>query len=350
MKCNDDYVTAARHLKKAITIMGEKTIPPHPVNYTLCYNYVAETLPALKIALDRLFASPTGFSDAQAFELYNLHIIGSQIQNNQQTLAGITEIAASLLQRLHGSLDDSEEFDQALGENLDRLKTLSVDSELGSIVELIVTSTETMAESNRRFREKTALAKQEIDQLKGDLEVAQRQAYFDALTHLYNRFAFDKQLDQLLSNDDVARHTCLILMDLDHFKSFNDEYGHLIGDKVLQKTSEILQEYCPEHAICARYGGEEFAILVNGSTIQRATEIAEEVRQRLEKLRVRVKSTNDVLDNISGSFGVAIYQLGEGRMSFIDRADRALYRAKNAGRNRVEQAGKDEVEETLAMG
>ncbi len=338
MNYNDDYVTAAQHLKKAITIMGGKTIPPHPINYALWYSYVAESLPALKVALDRLLASPLGVSEEQARELYNLHIIGSQIQNNQETLAGITEIAASLLQSLNGSLDDSEEFDQVLGENLTQLKTLSQNSELDSIVSLIVKSTETMAVSNRNFREKTAQARQEIDQLKGDLEVAQRQAYFDTLTQLYNRFAFDKQLDQLLSNDEVAKNTCLILMDLDHFKVFNDEYGHLIGDKVLQKASEILQEYCPENAICARYGGEEFAILVNNSTLESAVAIAEEVRQRLEKLRVRVKSTNSILDNISASFGVALYQLKEDRMWFIDRTDKALYRAKNNGRNRVEKA------------
>lgn len=336
MNYKDDYATAAKFLKQSVAIMGSHTIAAHPINYALWYNYVSESLPALKKALDRILASPLGFSEEQARELYNVHIIGSQVQNHQESLAGITEIAASLLSRLNGSLDDSEQFDQNLDENLTRLKDLPVSGELASMVNLIVKSTEAMAESNRSFREKTEEAKLEIDQLKGDLEVAQRQAYFDTLTQLYNRFAFDKQLDQLLSNDDVAIQTCLILMDLDHFKSFNDDYGHLIGDRVLQKAGEILQEDCPDNAICARYGGEEFAIIVSNSGLTEAAAIAEDIRQRLAKLRVRVKSTNSVLDNISASFGVALYQQGEDRTAFIDRADKALYRAKHQGRNRVE--------------
>lgn len=336
MNYKDDYATAAKFLKQSIALMGTHTIAAHPINYALWYNYVSESLPALKKALDRILASPLGFTEEQARELYNVHIIGSQVQNHQESLAGITEIAASLLSRLNGSIDDSEQFDQNLDENLERLKGLPVGGELASMVDLIVKSTEAMAESNRSFREKTEAAKQEIDQLKGDLEVAQRQAYFDTLTQLYNRSAFDKQLDQLLSNEEVSLRTCLILMDLDHFKSFNDDYGHLIGDRVLQKAAEILQEHCPDNAICARYGGEEFAIIVSNSSLKEAATIAEDIRQRLAKLRVRVKSTNSVLDNISASFGVALYQRDEERTGFIDRADKALYRAKHQGRNRVE--------------
>ncbi len=336
MHFKDDYATAAQILKQAVAKMRDHAIAPHPVNYTLWYSYMGGALPDLNQALEKLLASPRGYSDALAQGIFHQHITGRQAQTNQKALLGITEVAASLLQRLNGSLEDSAEFDQVLSENLQLLRDMDAGGELAAVVDLVAKSAEAMAVANRAFRQKTEAAKQEVDQLKVKLQATEKLATKDGLTQLYNRTAFDRQLAQLLSKDEVAVSTALILLDLDHFKRFNDDYGHLIGDRVLQKAGEIIQLCVPDNTICARYGGEEFALLVTNTSLEGATGVAEEVRKHMERLRVRLKNTNDVLSNITGSFGVALYKVGEGAMGFIDRADKALYRAKDSGRNRVE--------------
>ena len=128
---------------------------------------------------------------------------------------------------------------------------------------------------------------------------------------------------------------CLIMADLDHFKSFNDDYGHVIGDRVLQRMGELIQDHSPDNAIGARYGGEEFAIILSNSSIEQAAEVAETLRSKLQQVRVKLKNSDKILNNISSSFGIARFVIGESIETFIDRADQALYRAKDNGRNRV---------------
>jgi diguanylate cyclase len=192
-----------------------------------------------------------------------------------------------------------------------------------------------MSDANKQFQQQINSANEELAQLRQQLQAAQEQAYRDTLTQLYNRLAFNEQLEQLISNPTVAQSTCLVLADIDHFKSFNDNYGHLIGDRVLQKMGEIISDHCPDNCIGARYGGEEFAVIVTNSNMEQAAEIAETLRQRLRQLRVKVKSSDKVLNNISASFGVAQYLPQESINSLIDRADKALYAAKDQGRDCV---------------
>ena len=107
-----------------------------------------------------------------------------------------------------------------------------------------------------------------------------------------------------------------------------------MGDKVLQGVAKVMKKACPDNALAARYGGEEFAFLIQGSATTGAS-IAEQTRQLLSKLLLRKKSDGQVIDNITASFGVAQRNTGEYPERLIERADKALYEAKEAGRNRV---------------
>lgn len=99
---------------------------------------------------------------------------------------------------------------------------------------------------------------------------------------------------------------------------------------------ELIQDYCPDNAIGARYGGEEFAIILSNASEAETIEVAEKLRRKIQQLRVKIKNSDKVLDNITASFGVTRFRLGESIECFIDRADQALYSAKRNGRNRVE--------------
>ncbi|MFT7129826.1 MAG: diguanylate cyclase [Gammaproteobacteria bacterium] len=336
MKYPESSEVAASYLKQAIPKMVTNAIPANPINYTLWYSYVSERNLSLNSKLDHFIASTGTCSAEQSEELYLNYIIEDYLEDNSKSLENLTLLASQLLGHMNIAMDGSAVFDQQLANNITRLSEVKTIENVADVVEDVVRTAQSIKAANNQFNDKIELANKEIQSLRSQLEEVEKQVFVDKLTQLYNRHAFDIQLKQLLEIDTVSTHVCLIIMDIDHFKSFNDEYGHVIGDRVLGRVGELVQDFCPEHAIGARYGGEEFAILISNSNEKQAAELAEGFRLRLEKLRITVKSSSKVLDNITASFGVTRFQLGESSENFIDRADKMLYKAKQSGRNRVE--------------
>ena len=339
MNYPENLATAAEYLKKSIPHMVNNKVPANPINYALWYNYVANHNPALNRALDGIIASKEMMTPEQCEELFYYYIISEHIEDHEETLKGITKLASKLLSNLNQSVDGSEAFNNELSGNIEQLKQAKSLNQISEIADSVISASENIQHANQQFICELQRANEEIGSLKAQLQQAENQAYVDQLTKLYNRHAFDKQLYQLTTKEGVAENVCLVLADLDHFKSFNDDYGHVIGDRVLQRMGEIIQDYCPDNAIGARYGGEEFAVIISNASIEESVEVAETLRQKLQQIRVKVKNSDKVLNNISASFGVARFNPTETLETFIDRADQALYRAKDNGRNRVEVYG-----------
>lgn len=336
MKYPENSATAAEYLKKAIPHMVDKQLPANPINYTLWYNYVANNIPLLNLALENIVNQEGSVSPEQSQELFLHYIVGEHMEEHNQTLESITQVATHILSRLGESLKGSENFDQQLGNNIGQLEQAGSLDEVTAIIDQVISTTEGIRSANSEFQQNMQQANDEIGSLRAKLESAEKQAYIDQLTQINNRHAFDRKLIELLQAESGSENVCLILLDLDHFKSFNDNYGHVIGDRVLQRLGEIIREHCTGNAFGARYGGEEFAVIISDGSIESASAIAENLRQQLEQVRVKLKNSDKILNNISASFGIANYAANEPIEMFIDRADKALYRAKNNGRNRVE--------------
>jgi len=157
----------------------------------------------------------------------------------------------------------------------------------------------------------------------------------DALTGLANRHAFELLFNQAVRESQRSlAPIAMILLDIDFFKRVNDQHGHLVGDRVIQQVAQLLEKNLRTSDLLCRWGGEEFLILLTHATLQTAQEIAAKLCQlmALEGFQEGVGSIK-----ITGSFGVAAYHQGESLVQFFSRVDRALYRAKERGRNRVER-------------
>ncbi len=174
------------------------------------------------------------------------------------------------------------------------------------------------------------------------LEESKKLANTDGLTNLYNHRCFQETLTKYVeyARDNDATFS-LLLLDIDHFKSFNDTYGHQAGDGVLKYLASLLINHVSDNDIVARYGGEEFVIILTDSDLKTAKKTAEKIRKACNKQKIRI--AKDVL-NITVSIGVSEFpEHANQAADLISKADAALYRAKNLGRNRVETASDHDV-------
>lgn len=254
-----------------------------------------------------------------------------------------------------------QEREEDLSDSLDRILTLlNSHSEMSRVYSLALehagrnlieaTSPEQLriaigilvAENNKMRKETGELqsnlrdSQERIELLRSNLHHAEVAGMRDGLTNVWNRRAFDTMIDQQVAQSPLAkRPLSLAMVDIDHFKSINDRFGHQVGDEVLRLVSSVLQRNLKGRDFVARYGGEEFSIIMPQTNVEAACQVAEQIRKQLMSLRYVSPQSGESIGQITASFGVAQLKPSEGKRSFIQRADTKLYEAKKNGRNQV---------------
>ncbi len=176
-------------------------------------------------------------------------------------------------------------------------------------------------------------AHQELATLNAELLEANRAlaqaAVTDGLTGLKNHRAFQESLHSAAQMAErLQQPLSLVMFDIDHFKQFNDTFGHPAGDELLRQVAQVLRESARAYDVAARYGGEEFALLLPNTALEQAVQVAERLRQQ-------IRAIENPHAPVSASFGVATYRRGTPPATLVYEADAALYRAKRGGRDRV---------------
>lgn len=207
---------------------------------------------------------------------------------------------------------------------------------LRAIVESLVSTTKEMEDVNHALENRLNASKVEISQLQRHLEVARNESLTDPLTSLSNRKFFDEALTKALAEATAENESLSLLMtDIDHFKTFNDNYGHLTGDQVLRLVAASVKQNVKGQDTAARYGGEEFAVILPNTVLRSAVTVADHIRRAVMGKELMKRSTGEHLGRVTISIGVATLRKGDNAQSLIGRADACLYAAKRAGRNRV---------------
>jgi diguanylate cyclase len=205
-----------------------------------------------------------------------------------------------------------------------------------AIVETLVKSTRDMRETNKALEDRLTLSKTEISNLQQSLEAIRTESLTDPLTGLGNRKYFDRSIEAAVQHALASGEPLSLLMfDIDHFKSFNDSYGHLTGDQVLRLVGMSLKQTIKGQDITARYGGEEFAVVLPNTPIRQALTVADNIRRAVMAKELKKKSTGEILGRVTISVGVSMLKPDDDTDSLIERADACLYVAKHNGRNRV---------------
>lgn len=342
MKFSDDSSQAASYLRQAVPTMVKYNIVPNPLNYTLWYSYYSEAFPALNQELDNVIERYGTCPVAISESLFIQHI--SQLDNQTETdLEDFQQAIAQLVNSLSDSLADtakqSNGFTAALKDNITALEGHDVDASILPVISQLNANATAIYDANQEFHGKLSTAQNEIQLLKLELEKSRHEANTDPLTGLCNRRVLESIYRSFMNENNEENELSLIIMDIDRFKLFNDTHGHLIGDQILKFVGALLKKECPNNIIPVRFGGEEFAMLCPNLNLQAAKDVAENIRIKLSSTLFNHKKTGEKLPPVTASFGLAAKVGSEMLSDIIERADKALYRAKDEGRNQVQVIG-----------
>jgi len=335
---NDEFERALGYANSAMSLLKRGRVPPYPQFYELFYTYATGVNSDLNQRINALFAESAGGPSADMAEkLYNQFLRASNLDER------ITEVSEqihrnidSVYDAIHQASDSAVSYTGSLAEATDTFDHESDPVVLKALAQKLMVETRKMQTTNKTLEKRLEASREDIEALQRDLEEVQRESMMDALTKLYNRKCFDQQIEKsILEARDRGRSMALVLTDIDHFKAFNDTYGHQTGDQVLRLVAMTLRAHTKGQDMAARYGGEEFAIILPDTNARGAVALCDKIRKAIQSKELLRRSTNEKLGRITSSFGVAILTEDDTSVSLIERADKALYAAKNAGRNRV---------------
>jgi diguanylate cyclase len=326
--------------RKALEAMEANYVWPTPLNFELWLHYVASKDSPLGKEIARMVEKGEPFTDTLGEVLAAKHLPRVRLRGELLT-AG--DALSKELDTVSKAIESARESSEAYGEQL-ATASQSLDTSappaIKAMVETLANATQRVQRENETLEHRLADTTAEVTRLREHLELVRRESMTDGLTNLANRKAFDEALERALrAADEKGGAVTLAVIDIDHFKSFNDTWGHQTGDQVIRYVASVIGRAGSGPRTAARYGGEEFAIILPGEDARAALALVEEIREEVGSRVLKRRSTNQDLGAVTVSVGLAERLPGEPHASLIERADAALYASKHAGRNRTSTAG-----------
>jgi len=330
-----DFADATSTAERALHLMLQHNVPATPQNFEVWFTFALGSAPELNQVIKILIGNKRGFDSATNRSLY-LTYVGSEADLDARQ----TEVS----EELSGLLSTAREYlAKSVAENRAHIEALGgVASQINEgddprgIIEALVGEL-SKAVSRASTLEATFNASlHELEKIRGHLAAAEQRSKTDALTGLANRHALDEFLRACqMAAMESGKPLSILLLDIDHFKAFNDKFGHQFGDQVLTLISGVLKDSVRGGDLAARFGGEELVGVLPGADMNTCAAVAERIRRTIAQRRITRRATGEVVSAVTVSLGVAQFVPGETLASLFERCDRALYAAKRGGRNRT---------------
>jgi diguanylate cyclase len=336
VKRTDEFERSIACGEAALTYLKGNRTPANPRNYELWYAYAAglnrDLNKAINDTLKRLGHLPPEMTETLYDELLSPVRLSDRIG---EVSANVSKELDDIVDLLEASKAAAESFGAALRSAIEGLEETHGERR-SEIVETIVRATLAMETRNAALEDHIKDSRLQISQLQQGLEAIRHETLTDQLTGLANRKHFDQSLVQAI---DIAHRrgepVALLMCDIDHFKKFNDTFGHQTGDQVLRLVGAAIKGAIKGRDIAARYGGEEFAVILPNTSLDSAVTVANQVCTAVRAKELIKRSTGESLGRITMSAGVACLGEGDTPHMLIERADAALYASKRNGRNGV---------------
>jgi diguanylate cyclase len=328
-----DYDYAASVAERAVRAMAEQRIPATPNNFNIWFHYFLGAPAELRHAIEVLVDNHRPFDAATNQDLFETYIESHEEAEVADVSERLHVLMAAAREFLTTAIADNHSQMKAITEVADR-SNAGVDSK--TLIAQLMNELARAATRATRLEAGFAEKSRELDAIRDSLSRSEQRANTDTLTGLPNRRALEGFLRR--AQTAAMEHGTplgLLMLDIDHFKKFNDDFGHSVGDQVLRLIAKALRDKVRDVDLPARYGGEELIAVLPDADLLTSTTAAERIRRAIADCRITRRSTGEVLPTITVSIGVAQFRPGESMADLIERCDRALYLAKNSGRNRV---------------
>lgn len=337
MRYNDDIEQSAEYLRLALPLMSRQAAALTPIAYAIWYEYVAGINPALQSRIDELTRDGHVLDDNLTNDLFRRYVADIDHETAQRVGHDLKKVMFDVSRSAAQTGEKAGQFSDAL-QDFSAGVANAPDASVTATTRItsLLQHTLDMQSSVSTLKTRLDDSQREIEELRQEVDRAREEALADGLTGLANRRGFDIALTSCLAAlTPDAQAPSLLIADIDHFKHVNDQYGHMLGDKVIRAVAQILKESVKGRDTAARYGGEEFTVLLPNTPIEGARALAEQIRALTENCRIRRLDSHESIESITLSFGVASLHAGETADELLTRADRALYQSKQNGRNCV---------------
>jgi len=309
-------------------------VAANPINYAIWYDYVAGNNAKLTEVVNKLISQQIPIDSEISIELYKKHVCNASLESFEKINEHIQKVIAQASISINDTYKKAEITNDSFQKKTLVLENISEATDIKIVLQEIIQETQSLAATSQAMKNKLDEANKEMELLRLELTQVRQMAVTDGLTGLLNRRAFDMTLAEIIEQSEPDK-TYLSLLDIDHFKRVNDDYGHTVGDNVIKYVAALMKKHSEDHHYVARYGGEELAIIMPNTSEDKAIEISENIRSSMESSRLKRKDNNQPLHKITLSIGIAQLRAGDDSESLVVRADSALYQAKETGRNKV---------------
>lgn len=334
---NDTAEEAANAARLALPWIRQQDLSVSPVNYAVAYEYISNRNTDLHKTADQQLEKHKKLSQNFINALY----VKFLSRETSQDTVGVETVRSDLHNIFSDTLLTISESSQEM--SLYKEKLTSANHQLSSyksidsvqdIIHGVITETSRIQNVNSHFQNELQTTCGQLTSLHAEFQRMQNEAIEDPLTGVLNRRGLNRFLEKMIkekTTDDLS----LLMIDIDHFKHFNDTFGHLVGDEILRYIARTFKDNLKGKDIVARYGGEEFIILLAKTELDNAMRVAQSICQAVRSDNLKQKSTGKKLGKVTISIGLASHLSGESPKDLINRADKALYAAKASGRDRV---------------
>lgn len=308
-----------------------------PRNYDVWYCYASGYHAELSDAVNAVLSQHGSISQEHLDTIFENYLSQTRVGEKIDAVGGrVVDEIEQVMTLIDSAAGQANAYGNDLAGASARLAAGGSPEGVRAIIENLVRSTREIEANNKALEQRLKASRSEIKLLQENLDAVRTESLTDPLTSLGNRKYYDQSIAKAVA---LANKTetplSLLVSDIDHFKKFNDTFGHLTGDQVLRLVALSVKQNVKGQDLACRYGGEEFAIILPDTSLRAAVTVAEHIRRAVMTKELIKRSTNENLGRITISLGVATFRPGDTVASLYDRADRCLYAAKRNGRNRV---------------
>jgi diguanylate cyclase len=335
---SDSLNATYQNAERALAGLKAARLAASPKNLELWFLFSEGRNPALARDFHKATQPDGTILQSDADALYDTHVLRQGLSRDlvdliQRFEDEMTKIA-TVVETTGASASGNSEKLRFLSSELKR--SASGNPAISALMDSVLSVAKSVREANERLEDQLARSSDEVVTLRRNIENIQMEAMLDPLTGVKNRKTFDVEIARLIgAANEAGEPLALIMADVDHFKQFNDRWGHQTGDHVLRLVADVMNANIKGQDVLARYGGEEFAIILPGTSLSNAVMLADRIRKAVESRRLKKRRTEEDLGIVTLSMGAAQLKWNDTAETLIERADGLLYAAKKAGRNRV---------------